>query len=91
MSEFTKGRLKAKGGDIYTGEFGEGTRLVQMIPTGLGNETANAAELVRRWNCHEALLDVCKEMVAYWGEEDYGQIWQDILDKAKAAIAQAKE
>ncbi len=87
----------AKGIGIFSNSDDEGTPLIIAFCWTEANEetqTDNAKELVKRWNCHTDLLDVCKGLMEVCddGSARFDDPEPDsIFVKAAEAIAKAEE
>lgn len=109
MSEYTKGKLGTNDGIIWGERSRPSDGIHYAIAVCYKGDTepkagfvpekqeaeANAAELVRRWNSHEALLEVCEKahdalLALHVCDQD--KEWADNLRaELKAAIAKDKE
>lgn len=82
----TPGKLHVHG-EFIRGE--NGYVIVRMVD---GGQQVNALELVRRWNCHEELLEACKALIGHdnppAGEAGHIDFSQAVA-MAKAAIRNA--
>ena len=104
MSKYTKGKL-----DISNeGNLGKDARCELQISGECiakmadlsENSYASARELVRRWNCHEKLVDACSRLSAIVGGlmfntkvsiENPAKQYKNDYELAKAALTEAQE
>lgn len=99
MSEVkhVEGKLIVRGLEILE-ESGDVVALCLDKTTGCERDEANAAELSRRWNCHQELLGALKAIAAmtdadneegYRADDSEGCL-DTVHSKARAAITKAK-
>ena len=74
MGVYTKGKLKWERNDnrctLYMNGAWIGELYVGYGMKSLEEMEANAAELVKRWNCHEDLVEACEALVRDYEAED---------------------
>jgi len=96
-SKHTKGKLVVSSSFLVVTE--ETCRIVantqpigvEGITTTFAEGKANAERIIKCWNSHDALLDACKELLQMTGMGYNEQDDPDRVERAKAAMAEAKK
>ncbi len=103
MSEFTKGKLRVSSDNsnyVHVVKDGKACGLFAACDAGdyarsIEEGNANAAELVRRWNCHDDLVKALEGVQRYNKASEKGQIdpdsghdyWDSVMSFVDGALA----